>query len=160
MQLLELIPPAPGLKVLEVTASLTPLSAAIAGHLEACEGIYHIELYPGGLEHGTVLPEWVRVHELPHLKSPFRGTAREFEVLILNDLLDKHQFPERILQLAYRTLENSGEIIVIQDKSSMPLETIKEKLEACEFRAVNDIELLEGFHVVTGKKMHMWGNGL
>ena len=160
MQLLELIPLTPELKLLEVTAALTPLSERVAAHLESCEGIYNIELYPGGEDYGVVLPEWVKLHTLPHLKSPFRATSREFEIVILNDLLDKHQFPDKILQVCYRTLENSGGLILIQRKESMPLEAIKEALEQCEFRAINDIDLMEDYYVVTGKKMHMWGNGL
>ena len=42
----------------------------------------------------------------------------------------------------------------------MDVEQIKEYLIQHEFRAHNEIDLLEGYDLVMAKKMHMWGNGL
>jgi len=42
----------------------------------------------------------------------------------------------------------------------MDIEAMKEMLEEFEFRAANDIDVVEGYDLVMAKKMHMWGNGL
>ncbi|MDQ1245442.1 MAG: hypothetical protein QG565_1783, partial [Campylobacterota bacterium] len=33
-------------------------------------------------------------------------------------------------------------------------------LEEFEFRAPNEIDIVEGYDLIIAKKMHMWGNGL
>jgi len=48
----------------------------------------------------------------------------------------------------------------MEKKGVMDVEKIKELLEEFEFRAVNDIDIVQGYDLVMAKKMHMWGNGL
>ena len=159
-QLLELIGEAPGLKVLEATTHADGLSEALARHVQKCGGELQIAAYPG--EH-TAHPEGegITFYEINSFKSPFKASARDFEFIILNDLLHLHAFAEKLLKHAYQGLENSAFVIVIQSEGSMPAEEIEAMLERCEYRAGNTIhDLIEGAHVSVAKKLHMWGNGM
>jgi hypothetical protein len=42
----------------------------------------------------------------------------------------------------------------------MDIESTKELLEKFEFRAPNEIDVIDEYDLVMAKKMHMWGNGL
>ena len=159
-QLLELIGNAPGLKLLEATTHADALSEALARHVQTCGGELHIAAYPG--EH-TVRPEGegVKFTEIPNFNSPFKASARDYEFIILNDVLHLHAFQEKLLKHAYQGLENSAFIVIIQSEGSMPAEEIEMMLERCEYRAGNTIhDLIEGTHVTVAKKLHMWGNGM
>ena len=65
-----------------------------------------------------------------------------------------------ILKIAYTTLANTADIIIMQKKGTMDIDAIKEMLEEFEFRAANYIDVLPEYDLVMAKKMHMWGNGL
>lgn len=157
-QFLEIITPAPHIKLLEVTSHADDLSEALATYLIDVEGQLDLALYPG--EHSVPEHGFVKSHALKDYQVPFRAIPREYAAVIMTDVLHEHAFPERILQIAYKTLLNASEIIIVQDKTTMSQESIEELLERLEFRAINGIELFDDYHVVVGKKMHMWGNGL
>jgi hypothetical protein len=159
-QLLELIGDAPGLKVLEVTTHADALSAALAEHVRKCGGELAIAAYPG--EHLRPEPaEHLKYSEIKHFRAPFKAAARDYEVIILNDILHLHAFQERLLKHAYQGLENSAILIVLQSRGTMPREEVEAMVEACEYRAVNTIEnLVEGTNATVAKKLHMWGNGM
>jgi len=43
----------------------------------------------------------------------------------------------------------------------MSIAEVESLLDQVEFRAINAImDLIDGYEVIIGKKMHMWGNGL
>jgi hypothetical protein len=65
-----------------------------------------------------------------------------------------------ILKLAYTTLANTANIVIIEKKGVMDIEAVKAMLEEHEFRAPNEIDIIEGYDLVMAKKMHMWGVGL
>ena len=117
-----------------------------------------LALYPG--EH--IVPEYpfVKAHSPKDYKAPYKALPRDYAAVLIRDVLHMHEFPERILKIAYTTLLNATEIIIVQDKSTMHRESIEEFLEKLDFRAVNSIDIFGDYHVVVGKKMHMWGNGL
>jgi hypothetical protein len=48
----------------------------------------------------------------------------------------------------------------MEKKGVMDIEAIKTMLEEHEFRAPNEIDVIDGYDLVMAKKMHMWGNGL
>jgi len=159
-QLLELIGDAPGLKVLEATTHSDGLTAALAEHVGRCGGELTVAAYPG--EH-TPPPaaEHVRFSALQHFRAPFKAAARDYEIIILNDILHLHAFREKLLRHAYQGLENSALLIVIQSGETLPREEVEALIEKCEYRAVNTIDgLLEGAYVTVAKKLHMWGNGM
>jgi hypothetical protein len=159
-QLLELIGDAPGLKVLEATTHADILTQKLAVHVTACEGELSIAAYPG--EHRMPeASEHVKVGEIKHFKAPFKASARDYEIIILRDLLHLHAFKEKLLKHAYQGLENSALLIVIQSEGTMERSEVEAMVEACEFRAVNTIEdLIPGSYVTVAKKLHMWGNGM
>ena len=89
-----------------------------------------------------------------------RTSAREYEYIILSDILLYCPNKDKILKLMYRALENSANLIILEKKTNENLEEIKELLDKTSFVAINNIELFEEYNLITAKKMHMWGNGL
>lgn len=90
----------------------------------------------------------------------FRLTAREYEYAVVCDCVEKLQDADRFIQEVYHSLENSANIIVISKKENSDIYALTDILDRNDFRAVNQIDIFDKFHLVTGKKMHMWGNGL
>ena len=89
-----------------------------------------------------------------------RASAREFEYIILSDILSLCPNKDKILKIMYKALENSANIIILEKKSNENMQEIKELLDKTSFVAINDIELFEDYNLITAKKMHMWGSGL
>lgn len=89
----------------------------------------------------------------------FRLKDRNFEYAVISDCLDKVEHIDRFITSIYHSLENSAFIIVLQPKGSMDIENMKEILDKNHFRAVNDINIFEKYHLVMAKKLHMWGAG-
>jgi len=94
------------------------------------------------------------------MKEPFRAIPRSNDMIILKDIFDSHENQDMLLKLSYHSLANTADIIIMEKKGVMDLESIKQKLEEFEFRAANDIDIVDGYDLVVAKKMHMWGNGL
>ena len=157
-QFLQIITPAPKIKLLEVTSHADDLSEALAKYLVGVEGDLHLALYPG--EHTLPEYDFVKSHAPKDYKSPFRALPREYAAVVMTDILHLHEFSERILKIAYTSLLNASEIIIVQQKSTMGVEEIEILLEKLDFRAGNSIDIFDEYHVVVAKKMHMWGNGL
>jgi len=89
-----------------------------------------------------------------------RVAPREYEYIILGDILDSCENKINLLKMYYTALENSANIIILVKKSKNNVEEIKSLLEETNFRAANDIDIFEDYMMITAKKMHMWGNGL
>jgi ubiquinone/menaquinone biosynthesis C-methylase UbiE len=89
-----------------------------------------------------------------------RATAREYEYVILGNILSYCPNKDKILKLMYKAIENSGNIIILEKKSNNNEEEILTLLDDLGFMASNTIDLFEEFHLFTAKKMHHWGNGL
>lgn len=86
--------------------------------------------------------------------------ARDYEYIILGDILDSCENKTQLLKMYYRALENSANIIVLTKKSNNSVDEIKELLDQTYFQAINDTDIFDEYIIVTGKKMHMWGAGL
>ena len=89
-----------------------------------------------------------------------RATAREYEYIVLGDILSYCPNKDKILKLMYKAIENSGNIIILEKKSNNNQEEILSLLDTLGFMASNTIDLFEDYHIFTAKKMHHWGNGL
>lgn len=89
-----------------------------------------------------------------------RATAREYEYIILGDILSHCPNKDKILKLMYKAIENSGNIIILERKSNNNKDEILSLLDDLGFMASNSIDLFEEFYIFTAKKMHHWGNGL
>ncbi len=94
------------------------------------------------------------------LSLKLKSSARDFEYIILSDILSYCQNKEKIVKTMYKALENSANIIVLEKKSHNNLEEIKELLEKNSFVAINHIDLFKEYNLITAKKLHMWGSGL
>ncbi|MGP2656713.1 hypothetical protein ACOJTA_06705 [Malaciobacter sp. WC5094] len=89
-----------------------------------------------------------------------RATAREYEYVILGDILSYCPNKDKILKLMYKAIENSGNIIILEKKTNDNLYELLELIENTGFQAVNNIDLFDEFNTITAKKMHHWDNGL
>lgn len=85
---------------------------------------------------------------------------REFEYIILGDIINCYEKKELLFKKCYKALENSANIIIIEKKSNANLDEIYQLLDSCSFVAINNIELFDEYELITAKKLHMWGNGL
>ena len=79
---------------------------------------------------------------------------REFEIAIVLNIVDFKTYKD-----CYHSLENSGNIIIVLEKSNFSPEKAFEILEEVDYRASNLIDIFANYYVITAKKMHMWGNG-
>ncbi|MDD5385908.1 MAG: hypothetical protein PHQ22_01790 [Sulfuricurvum sp.] len=156
----DLLRPSPQMKMMMVTSHADDLAYQLCEHLQGCNGSVDLSRYPG--VHQNVEHEVLSKSELlKNFSSPPRGTSRDYEAVIVHDVLHLHELPLKFLQLIYRLMENSAEIIIIQVHGVMEVGEVESLLEQAEFRAPNTIyDLLEGHDVIVAKKMHMWGNGL
>jgi len=92
--------------------------------------------------------------------SKIKATAREYEYIVLSDILSSCPNRDKILKLMYKALENSANIIILEKKANNNMDEIKQLLDKTSFVAINDIELFDEYNLITAKKLHMWGSGL
>lgn len=92
--------------------------------------------------------------------AKLKATAREFEYIVLGDILSFCKNQETILKLMYKALENSGNIIILEKISNDNRYELLDLLESVGFQAPNCIELFDDVYIFTAKKMHHWDNGL
>jgi hypothetical protein len=144
-QFLELFRPLPGNSYLQVSTQEDEITVALKELLKGVDGELHTALYN---------------EENLEFSKPYRALPRSHDIVILQDVLSKHQTPKMLLKIAYTSLANTADIILLEKKESMSIDEMKELLDEFEFRAINDIDILKGYHLVMAKKMHMWGNGL
>ncbi len=156
----ELLHPSPQMKIMAVTSHADGLIQTLNAFLKPHSGMMDVSLYPG--DHDEIAGIGIgKVDVIKDYRSPLRCATRDYEAVIVQDVLDRHEMPFKLLQLIYRSMENSAEIIIIQKKGSLEPHEVEAWLEKAEFRACNTIgDLIEGKDVIVGKKMHMWGNGL
>lgn len=158
-QFFELFHPQPGYKVLQVTTHADGLTKAISDFMIPYGGRLALSMYPGEHREFTA-SESLKLHTVPDFTKPFRALPRDNDIVVLDDILYRHAFPERILKAAYTTLANTGEVIIMAPKGAMDMGALFEDLERSEYRAANRIVIFEAYDLVMAKKMHMWGNGL
>lgn len=92
--------------------------------------------------------------------AKLKATAREFEYIVLGDILSFCKNQEMILKIMYKALENSGNIIILEKISNDNRYELLDLLENVGFQAPNCIELFDDVYIFTAKKMHHWDNGL
>ena len=92
--------------------------------------------------------------------AKLKATAREFEYIVLGDILSFCKNQETILKIMYKALENSGNIIILEKISNDNKYELLDLLENVGFQAPNCIELFDDVYIFTAKKMHHWDNGL
>ena len=144
-QFLQLFKPLPGNRYLQVTTMRNEISEALELLLAQVGGKLNVILY--------------KEENLDFNKS-FHALPREHDMVILQNIFHSHQNKSMLLKAAYTTLANTANVIIMEKKGLMNIEEIKQMLEENEFRASNQMDVLEAYDLVMAKKMHMWGNGL
>ena len=159
-QFLQLFNPLPGNHYLQVTTEVDATTDALAKMLEKVGGELSLALYSDKEDDINSRFANVKVQYIKNFKQPFRAIPRDNDMVILKDVFHRHENKNMILKIAYTTLANTANIIIMQEKGTMDIEAMKTMLEEFEFRAPNSIDVLPDFDLVIAKKMHMWGNGL
>ena len=128
--------------------------------------ILHIDNFLGLVDSAL---EEVRVQNEGNIKYiPFidensaklRASAREYEYVVLGNILSFCPNQEMILKLMYKSLENSGNIIILEKIENDNRYELLDLLENIGFQAPNCFELFDDVYIFTAKKMHHWDNGL
>ncbi len=156
-RLLELFEFTPGYRLLHITDDAAKAATPFLNPLKECEGQLDIIQY-GQREH--FFPEHVKLRTVASVQKPFKAAARDYESMLVVDMLHQTPHPHKFLKHCYTCLENSALILVLQKKGTMETERIKELLDSVDFQAANGIDIIEGYELVVAKKMHMWCNGL
>ncbi|QKJ21523.1 hypothetical protein [Poseidonibacter lekithochrous] len=138
----ELFADYPNIAILHVDNSLNLVNDALEEVRSKCEGQI----------------KYIKFENEPDAR--LRATAREYEYIILGDILSHCPNKDKILKLMYKAIENSGNIIILERKSNNNKDEILSLLDDLGFMASNSIDLFEEFYIFTAKKMHHWGNGL
>jgi len=155
-QFLQLFNPYPGSHYMEVTTSPDDTTQSLSNLLDGI-GEFTLVLYSDTLVNEL---KNTNIKYVKTLKEPFRAVPRSNDIVILKDIFSIHENQDMILKLSYSSLANTADIIIMEKKGILDIEAIKIKLEDFEFRAVNDIDIVDGYDLIMAKKMHMWGNGL
>ena len=141
----QLFNPLPGNHYLQVCSCEDEITTLLASMLLNVDGKLNIALYN---------------EDNLNFSQPFRALPRDHDMVILKDIFSKHENPKMILKLAYLTLANTANVIIMEKKGIMDIDATKILLQEYEFRAANDIDIVDGYDLIIAKKMHMWGNGL
>jgi len=159
-QFLELFNPLPGNHYIQITDKIDATTLALQKIISEVEGEFHLALYT---QEKPKIPDELKeskIQVINNLSKPFRALPRDNDIVIFKDILLQHKNPQLLLRIAYTTLANTADVIIMQEKGTMDIAATKEMLEKFEFRAANEIDILEKYDLVMAKKMHMWGNGL
>jgi len=159
-QFVELFNPYPGNNYLLVTTEIDEISDVLYELMQSVDGILNLVLYTSQeIDAKSKYPN-ANVQDIDNFKQPFRALPRSNDIVIFKDVFHKHENKKFILKTAYTTLANAADIIIMQEKGKMDIQTTLNTLENFEFRSQNSIDFLPHYDLVMAKKMHMWGNGL
>ena len=159
-QFLELFNPLPGNHYIQITDKIDATTFALQKLISEVNGEFHLALYTKEKPKISAKLKDTKIQYISNLTNPFRALPRDNDMVIFKDILQQHENPELLLRIAYTTLANTANVIIMQEKKTMDIQATKELLEKFEFRAPNEIDILDEFDLVMAKKMHMWGNGL
>jgi len=159
IKLRKLFNPLPGNHYLHVTTEVDEISFLLDEMMQAVGGKFNLAIYSKNILH-VEKPTNANIQHIQDFNHPFRALPREHDIVVIKDTLHAHQNPKMILKLAYTTLANSANIVIIEKKGVVDIEALKAMLEEHEFRAPNEIDIIDGYDLVVAKKMHMWGAGL
>ena len=132
-QFLELFNPYPGNSYLHISTQDNEISKELTKLMQSVDGEFKLILYND---------------DNLDFSKPFRALPREHDIVILQDIVSKHKKPETVVKTAYTTLANTADIILLEKSVNMSLDSMKSLLEEYEFRAINDIDIIDGYHLV------------
>ncbi len=159
-QFLELFNPYPGNHYLQITTEVDETTDALYQLMQKIDGEFSLALYPKeDIDLSKQYPD-AKLQYIHNLKNPFRALPRTHDIVIFKDIFHLHENQKGILKIAYTSLANAGDIIIMQKKGTMDIDAVLNILEEYEFRSQNYIDVLPEYDLVMAKKLHMWGNGL
>jgi len=159
-QFLELFNPYPGNHYLQITTYVDETTDALSKMMDAVDGKLSVVIYDEDeIDLSTKFPQ-ANLQYIKSFKQPFRALPRTHDIVIFKDIFHLHENQKGILKIAYTTLANAADIIIMQKKGTMDIEATLTMLEEFEFRSQNYIDVLPEYDLVMAKKLHMWGNGL
>jgi len=159
-QFLELFNPYPGNNYLQITTEIDETTDAFYELMKGVDGVLNLVIYTEKeCDFSLKFPD-ANIQYIKSFKQPFRALPRTNDSVIFKDVFDKHGNQKGILKIAYATLANAANIIIMQKKGTMDIQATLEMLEEFEFRSPNYIDVLPEYDLVMAKKLHMWGNGL
>ncbi len=156
-QFLELFNPKPGNRYMVITDKEDQITSALRELVKKFDGELHLVCY---CHEALEDAQTEKIQYINNMNTPFRALPREHDAVIFKNILHLHDNPKTLLKIAYTTLANNANIVVMQERSTMDIEELKERLEKLEFRSSNYIDVLSDYDLVVAKKLHMWGNGL
>ena len=159
-QFLELFNPYPGNHYMQVTTSPDETTKALCELMQSVDGEFSLVVYDKD-EHNDKndFPN-ANIKYIKSFLQPYRALARSNDIIILKDIFYKHKNKKMLLKISYTSLANTADIIIMEKKGLLDIALLKQTLEEFEFRASNEIDIVDGYDLVIAKKMHMWGNGL
>lgn len=159
-QFKKLFNPLPGSHFLYATTAVDDIALLFEKMMQDVGGKFDLAIYDQkSLDLDSKLSN-VNVEFVKDFKTLFRAMPRDHDIVVLRDIFCTHENQKALLKLAYTTLANTANIIIIEKKGVMDIEATKIILQEYEFRVPNEIEIIDGYDLITAKKMHMWGNGL
>jgi len=159
-QFLELFNPYPGNHYMQITSIPDETTLVLSDLMQNTPGEFSL------IVHNETKRDYSA--DFPHAKIKYienytqlqKVLPRSNDIIVLKDIFHKHQNKEMLLKTAYTSLANTADIIIMEKKGLLDISLLKQTLEKFEFRAPNEIEVIDGYDLVMAKKMHMWGNGL
>ena len=155
-----LFKPLQGNHYLHVTTNVDEISLLFQEMMQRVDGRFDIALYAKESINDMLKLSSSNIQHVDDFSKPFRALPRDHDMVVLKDIFYAHKNKKMILKHSYLTLANTANIIIMEKKGVMDIKAIKEMLEEYEFRAPNEIDIVDGYDLVMAKKMHMWGNGL
>jgi len=159
-QFLELFNPYPGNNYLQITDIVDETTDALYSLMESVDGVLNLVIYSEVEQDLQKKYPKANIQYIKNFKQPFRALPRTNDIVIFKDVFHKHENKKGILKIAYTTLANAAEIVIMQKKDTTSVEEILNILEEYEFRSQNQIDVIPEYDLVMAKKLHMWGNGL
>ncbi|MEO1954409.1 MAG: hypothetical protein ABGW74_06870 [Campylobacterales bacterium] len=107
---LQLFNPYPGNHYMQVTTIVDDTTTALSNLLD---GIGEFTLVVYGEKESF---DFENVKCIKTLKEPFRAAPRSNDMILLKDILSIHENPDMLLKLAYSSLANTADIIIMEKK--------------------------------------------
>jgi hypothetical protein len=159
-QFLELFNPYPGNHYLQVTTKIDEITDAFFELMKGVDGELSIVLYSDKEDELSSKYPDAKIQFIKNFKQPFRALPRTHDMVLFKDVFHQHENQKGILKIAYATLANAANIIIMQKKGEMDIQATLDMLDEFEFRSPSCIDVLPEYDLVMAKKLHMWGNGL
>lgn len=160
-QFRELFNPLPGNHYIQILREVDETTDILYDLMKSIDGELRIVVYEND-DISTIKEKYpdAKIQAINSLSSPFKALPRDNDTVIFKDIFHLHKNQALLLKISYTTLANTANVIIMQEKATMNIESMIEMLGEYEFRSANYIDIDPKYDLVVAKKLHMWGNGL